>query len=330
MSDRRALSDVRVGLFVLAALAILVVGSLWIAGSSLFVGERVPYVVLLADSKGVRAGDRVRFAGVPVGRIQDVLLRPEDPWPVMLHVELKPEIPVREDSSAAIASSGLMGTSFLQVLPGTPESPRLAPGGTIHGSSGGGIDGTLAQVEEISGSVIGILDQASLLIDDVSGQVGPLLTQLNRLLSEENVNELGAILGGVRGTIDDVGPRVTVLLERLDSLVGNAEGGLAGLPDLMEQVGGLVGNLDAALGPEGARLAAVLDAAHGSLGAADDALAVIQDNRGEIEATLQDLRDTVGNLKAFSEQIKQRPSSLIRSRPEPDRSPGQDVPEGGR
>jgi phospholipid/cholesterol/gamma-HCH transport system substrate-binding protein len=328
LSEGRASADVRLGAFVLGALAILVLGSLWIAGSTLFVGERVPYVVLLRDSKGVRSGDRVRFAGVPVGRIEDVVLRPEDPWPVRLEVELKPEIPVREDSSATIATSGLMGTSFLQILPGSAESPLLRAGGTIHGDSGGGLEGTLEQVGEIGERVLGILDQTSVMIDDVAAQLGPLMTQLNRLMSEQNVDEIGAILRGVRETIDGVGPRVESLLARLDGIAAGAEQGLADLPRLMERVSSLLSGLDAALGPDGERLAALLDTARGSLDSAGDALGVITDNRAEIEAMLQDLRDTVANLEAASERIKQQPSSLIRSRPEPERRPG-DGPPGG-
>ncbi len=53
---RERWSDVKVGIFVLVALAILIAGSLWIAGGSLFGARQVPYDVLLADSGGVVAG----------------------------------------------------------------------------------------------------------------------------------------------------------------------------------------------------------------------------------------------------------------------------------
>jgi phospholipid/cholesterol/gamma-HCH transport system substrate-binding protein len=294
----------------------------------LFVGERVPYQVLLKGSSGVKTGDRVRFAGVSVGRIQSVALRPENPWPVLVHVDLKPAIPVRENSSAAIATSGLMGASFLQILPGTADSPLLAPGGTIRGQEKRGIEGTLASVEAISGKVQGILDQTSILVDQVSAEVGPILAQLRSLLREENVEEFGAILIGVRTTIDDVSPRVTSLLDRLDSIARGVEGGMEGMPEVMTRVSALLEELDAALGPDGSRLAELLDAANSGLGSAEDALSVIRDNRGEIEALLHDLRDTVANLEAFSDQLRRRPSSLIRSTPEPDRRPGQ-VDRGG-
>ena len=61
---RERWSDVKVGIFVLVALAIVIAGSLWIAGGTLFAARQVPYDVLLADSGGVVAGDRVRVSGV--------------------------------------------------------------------------------------------------------------------------------------------------------------------------------------------------------------------------------------------------------------------------
>ena len=105
---------------------------------------------------------------------------------------------------------------------------------------------------------------------------------------------------------------------------------MEGMPEVMTRVSALLEDLDAALGPDGSRLAELLDAANSSLGSAEDALSVIRDNRGEIEAVLHDLRDTVTNLEAFSDQLRRRPSSLIRAKPEPDRRPGQDDKGGSR
>ena len=330
MDDSRRLTEVKVGLFVLVALLVLIAGSLWIVGSGYFAGERVSYRVLLKDSKGVKAGDRVRLAGVSIGRIQSVDLRPEDSWPVMLQIAVKEEVPVREDGGATIASSGLMGTSFLQILPGSPDAPLLPPGGTIRGESAFGIEGTLAQVEQISVRVTGILDQTSGLVEEVSGELGPILIQLRKLLSDDNVEEVGAILGGLRGTLDQASPRLVSLLARMERLTGNVEGATEDVPELIESLTTVMGDVHTALGPDGSRLTALLESAQSSLGSADEALTVIGENRGELEMTLRDLRETMANLKDFSRQIKQRPSSLIRNQPAPDRRPGQDVKESPR
>ena len=73
MSDDNRSAEVKTGLFVLTALAVLVVGSLWIVGSTPLSGGQTEYRILMKDSGGIRAGDRVRVAGVEVGRVRDAL-----------------------------------------------------------------------------------------------------------------------------------------------------------------------------------------------------------------------------------------------------------------
>ena len=126
MHDEHKRADVRVGIFVLCALVILVVGSLWIAGSTFLAPQRISYRVLMKDSGGIQSGDRVRVAGVPVGKVEQVELRPDDEWPVTFHIAVRTSVPLHADSSAKIAASGLLGTAFLQVDPGSSSEPELA------------------------------------------------------------------------------------------------------------------------------------------------------------------------------------------------------------
>ena len=168
-------SDVKVGAFVLTALAVLTVGSLWIAGSTILSTKRVQYEVLMQDSGGLQAGDRVRFAGVSVGRVQGVALQPGEAWPVVLYISIKPSIPIHVDSTARVQTSGLLGSAFLQIVSGSPESPLLAEGGEIHATSAPGIAAALDRAEEISDKFGGLLDQVATLLDTVNGEMGPIL-----------------------------------------------------------------------------------------------------------------------------------------------------------
>ena len=327
MDDKNRAADIKVGAFVLTALALLVVGWLWIAGSTLFGAQRVSYSILMKDSGGLQAGDRVRFAGVAVGRIQHVGLRPGEEWPVVLRVALKADVPVKTDSLAHKGTSGLLGSSFLQIEAGSATAQRLPAGGEIHGTSSVGMEDALARVDEISDKAMGLLDQTASLLDTVSGEIGPILSNLQMLLSETNSENLERILSGLRATAEDASPRVASLLERLESIARKFEGGVEGLPELTAELSGLVDDVHTALGPDGARLARVLETAESSLGSADQAFSLLGGNRAEIEATLRDLRDTVANLKAFSQQVKERPFSLVRIKTEPERQPGDGVKE---
>jgi len=323
-------SDAKVGVFVLAALFVLIAGSLWIVGSNRFAGPQASFTVLLRDSAGIAVGDRVRLAGVSVGRIRGIELNAEQEWPVKMVFSLGSEIPLHEDASASIATSGLMGASFLQLLPGSPETPLLEPGGTIRALPSYGLEGTLAQVEEISSKLSDILDKTTNLIDQVATDIGPILKQMGALLSEENVDQISAILRRVRTTVDEVSPRISPLLSRLESLAISVEGSVEDIPELSARVSALIEDLENALGEDGARLIALLEGAETTLSSADESLSVIRDNRGGIERTMRSLEETVENLRAFSQQIKERPSSLIRKSSSPQRRPGDSAGKRGQ
>ncbi|HVR30214.1 MAG TPA: MlaD family protein [Thermoanaerobaculia bacterium] len=327
---RERWSDLKVGIFVLVALAVVVTGSLWIAGGRLFAARHVSYDVLLADSGGVVAGDRVRVAGVAVGRIQDVVLRPDDEWPVLMRISVDEKIDVYQDASATIASSGILGTSFLQIDPGSRAAPRLAPGSSIQGEASAGMEDAFEQVAAISQKLLEILEQASGLLDQVSTEIGPVMARLQALLSEENAENLEAILAEARSTLEQVSPRVGPLLDRLDAVAGTMEEAIEGVPALTEQTSSLIADLETALGPDGERLALLLDGAATTMGSADEAMRLVLENRASIEATLRDLETTMTNLRAFSDRVKQQPSSLLRSSPLRERRPGDPLRERRR
>jgi hypothetical protein len=118
--------------------------------------------------------------------------------------------------------------------------------------------------------------------------------------------------------MEESGPRLSSLLTRLDEVAIELQSGVEGLPDLTTQIQGLVTDLRTALGPEGERVASVLDSAGSNMRA-------MQMNRGELEAMVRDLRLATANLRAFTEAIKERPSLLVRKSRSPDRKPGEGV-----
>jgi len=322
MNEESRIAEAKVGLFVVGALAVLLAGTLWISRVSLFGKRQIPYEVLMKDSAGVKEGDGVRIAGVEVGRVKRVTLHPGQEWPVSLKVLLDPEITVRSDSSARIGSLGLLGSASLEIDPGSGQAPPLTPGSPIMGQEAATLARLLAKTDQISGKVAHLLDQTTGTLDQVSGQLQPLMTQATRFLSQENADAVRDLLVTTRGALKESAPRISELVTRLDSISANLDRSLQGMPDLSRRISGVVGNLEAVLGPDGSRLIGVLDSAQSSLHSAGDALSLVRGKRVEIDGILTDLRDAAANLKALSQTLKERPFSLIRIKPVPDRQPG--------
>jgi ABC-type transporter Mla subunit MlaD len=126
-------------------------------------------------------------------------------------------------------------------------------------------------------------------------------------------------------TMEQAGPQLSSILTHLDSVARSADQGLGGLPELDSKLQALLGDLQIVIGPQGERLVGLLDTAEGTLRTAADALAILGQNRQDLDATLRDLRDTMANLKAFSQTIKEQPYSLVRIKSPPQRVPGEGV-----
>ncbi len=314
MKDR---STIRAGLFVVIALAILIVATLWVAGFH-FGGAQNDYEVLMTTAGGVRQGDQVRVSGVEVGRVLGVELRPGEDWPVLFQVALDDGIPVTEAATARLTSDGLLGAPYLEIDPGPAGGPLLPAGSKIVGSGAAGASEALGGLSDLSDRAGVALDEVTVLVQSLGERVGPLLERFELLLSDENLASIGDSLAAMKGTMEDSGPRLSALLARLDDLAVELKSGVEGLPEVTAEIQGLVTDLRTALGPDGERVSSLLDSANSGMSA-------MQMNRGELEAMVRDLRLATANLRAFTEAIKERPSLLVRKSRAADRKPGEGV-----
>ena len=314
--------QVRTGLFVLVALAILLVASLSIAGGGPFAGSRVPYTVRMDDAGGVQAGDPVRLAGVEVGRIDTVVLRDDAHWPVALAIEVDRGLELRQGASASLSSDGLLGTPFLALERGPAGANPLEPRAVIDGVGSTGIEAALGDLSQLARKASGLVDDAGALFEGLGPRLERLLDRGEAVLAEENLAEVRETLRVARGAVERLEPRLARLGEQLEEFADEAGVAMAPVPELLAEAQGLAQDLRTALGDDGERLSTVLDSARETLGTADAALGTVADQRDDITATLEALKRAAANLEALSASLKQRPDRLLRPSRREDRRPG--------
>lgn len=84
--------------------------------------------------EGITVGTDVRMAGVKVGTVTDLSLNPTTFF-ADAKVTVKNGVAVPDDSTIVIASEGLLGGAFVEILPGG-SSTDLAPGAEIEDTQG--------------------------------------------------------------------------------------------------------------------------------------------------------------------------------------------------
>ena len=328
METGSRLAEIKAGIFVLAAMAVLIVGLLWITGSDFGGQADSRYGIRMKDSGGVKVGDRVRYAGVDVGRVEDLQLRPGEDMPVRFDVTIHADVPIKMDATAHISSTGLLGAQYLQIDPGTSGANPMPPGGEIIGQSSMSLEQAMGVVEQLAGEAGGLIKRTATILDQVSSEMPVLLDRVESVLSEENAENLGTILADLRSMLDQSGPQISEILAHLDHIAETFDAELHELPVIIEKASVLLDDLQTAMGPEGQNLAGLLVSAEGGMESAGSVLSMINDNRVVLESTLRDLHASAAHLKELSQTLKERPFSLVRIKPQPGRRPG-DKPDRG-
>lgn len=83
---------------------------------------------------GLGVGTDVRLSGIKIGSVSDLTLDPTN-YLVTVHMNIRDDVKVPDDSSLMVTSSGLLGSSYISLTPGGSDK-MLAAGGMIQNSQG--------------------------------------------------------------------------------------------------------------------------------------------------------------------------------------------------
>ncbi len=83
-----------------------------------------------SNATGIASGSEVRIGGVKIGVVNDLGLNPKT-YLASVSMQIREDVKLPKDSSAAIVSSGLLGDKFIAIEPGADDN-NLADGGEIE------------------------------------------------------------------------------------------------------------------------------------------------------------------------------------------------------
>lgn len=86
------------------------------------------------SAEGVTLGTDIRLAGVKIGTVTGIALDPVT-FRATTSLSLVSDVPIPVDSSAIVASEGLLGGTFIEIVPGGAMD-NLPPGGEIVDTQG--------------------------------------------------------------------------------------------------------------------------------------------------------------------------------------------------
>ena len=124
--------EVLVGIFLTAAVAILLLGTLWLVRGGLSSGY--PLYSKFAWGQNLKPGQQVLLAGVQVGAVADVKLRDDGYLDVVLRVNNDVKVP--KNSTASVKPIGIFGDAAVALTPTGPSKRFYQPGDTVPVGAG--------------------------------------------------------------------------------------------------------------------------------------------------------------------------------------------------
>lgn len=192
--------ETRLGLFVALVVlaAFLIINT--VGGLDKF--RRGLHIRALFDTaQELKVGDRVKMAGVEVGRVEEISITNNK---VMVTMKLKPDPGVKTDSSASIKFAGLMGQSFVSIAFGKLDSPPATDGFIIPSTEQADISAIMTKLDNVASGVENLTKSFSGdKIDNLLGPFTDFLKQNSGNLSRSisNMNHVTSQIASGQGTV---------------------------------------------------------------------------------------------------------------------------------
>jgi phospholipid/cholesterol/gamma-HCH transport system substrate-binding protein len=281
--------EVTVGALVLAAVAVFVLGTMWLGGKSLSTGDQLVRVQF-GDVGNLKVGNPVKVSGVTLGSVEEI--RFEDVGNVQVGIRLDPRIQPKTDAKARIVAIGLVGDLMIAFDPGTAAEP-LPAGQVIPGEQDKGFtDMGLELGDQAKATLAGVQEVANQqLADDLHNT----LSSIQRLADTYSNTRTGpsAELTSALQSLEQ-------LSTRLDSTLGDPAIGrtIAQTESLTVRFNQLADQLAGT----GSRIDSLLSKVNSGQGTAGK---VVNDSTLYVN-----LRDLSASLKAFVDDLRKNPGKI--------------------
>src|SRR6267154_1227280 len=300
-----------VGLFVIVATGVLVGTVFAISGA--FGRSTHTYHSFVTFAGGIESGSGVRYSGGPkIGRVDRVRIDPQNPARIEITFKVQSDLPVKADSRVKIMSMSPLGDNHLEILPGTPKAALAPDGSQLTAENYIDFNAITAQINDLGPHAT----ELKVTVDRV-----------NDLLSVQNRANLSATLANTRGMLEENRPALHSTLQHINSVSEKLEPLLQDFQKTSAEANKAIDHIDSLIGENRADIRQAVAELRRTLANTTDLTAHLNQtldvNSENIDELLDNFRQVSENLREFTNTIKSRPYTLIRSSNPREHKPGE-------
>ena len=216
-----------------------------------------------------------------------------------------------------------LGDNHLEVLPGTLKAGPASDGSTLASETYVDFNALTQQINDIAPHAQQLLQT----LNDRATELKVTVDRVNDLLNVQNRANLSATLANTRGMIEEDRPLIRSSLQHVNSVSEKLEPLLADFRKTSEEANKAIDHIDSLVGENRADVRQAVAELRRTLTNMTDLTAHLNQtldvNSENIDELLDNFRHVSENLKEFTNTIKSRPYTLIRSSNPREHKPGE-------
>ncbi|MGB7621827.1 MAG: MlaD family protein [Terriglobia bacterium] len=315
--------EVKVGIMVMVAGLVLVLAISMMVHYNPFRPASKAYMTYFKFAGGLESDSIVRFGGIKVGKVASVHIAPNDPSLIEVELRLREGVPLKTDSVARLASLNALGENYIEISPGDKNSPLLQPGDRIRSEETPEFSALLTKFNGLSDDAQKLIKDLDKNINQIASRADLLLSNLNEVTNEKNRRNLSETLEKTNSLIAQNSPRINAITSNLQATTKKLDPLMDDIRKATSKLDALVGHLDNTVIEDRPQIKKDLAELETTLLQArklmEEIDSTLLSNRSDIDSMIENFRRSSENLSEFTGTIKQRPFSLIRVKPVPDR-----------
>ncbi len=181
-----------------------------------------PLIVEVKDATGIRAGVPVRLGGVDIGRVAEDPVLNEDFVLLSIPLEIFSGNRIPTGSTVKVGTSGLMGDSYVRILPPERADGSFLPEGhRIRAEAAG----SLTDLAGEAGQALEGVTDASMEMRTAANRIGSLAAKLDaEVFTAESIADLRSLLSDLRATAENLhraSERINPMLDTTDATLAS-------------------------------------------------------------------------------------------------------------
>ncbi len=130
--DKKKSKYIKLGIFIVAGLSLFLFALFYIGSQENLFTKTFSIYSIFGNVSGLTQGSSIQFAGINVGTVESMEIIGSDKVKVNMSIIKDVQKFVKKNSEATINSDGLVGNKVLVISPGSPDSPSIESGDSIH------------------------------------------------------------------------------------------------------------------------------------------------------------------------------------------------------